>query len=255
MNKLKIGLVGITGLALILSALIVTMQPASAVVNITLVGARDTKHSFHGRWLTLIYNEVFQRIGITWAYDAYSSARASALSDSGQADGEINRVSGYGNGHPNLLRVDEPHFTTRLVAYAVKPGITLNGWKSLENKTYLIEYRRGTQIVRKGLPASVNPENVSTVITAEQGLKKLIVGRTDIYIDVESLITEVQMRIDKNRYDPSGLYNAGLLAEDTLHMYVHKNRADLIPKIESILKALKQEGLIEKYRTLALEQK
>lgn len=221
--------------------------------QLTLVGSRDTKESMHGRWLLLIYGELFQRIGLDWSYEAYSSARASVLSDSGEADGEINRVSGYNNTHPNLTRVNEPHFPTRLVAYAIQPGIILDGWSSLENSSYRVEYRRGTKIVRDGLTSIIAPTHLSTVVTAQQGLKKLISNRSDIYIDVEDLVIEVLLKLDNEKFDSSQVYNAGTMAEDSLHMFLHKNRATLIPKITQTLKDLKNEGLVELYRKSVMQ--
>ena len=208
----------------------------------------------HGRWLTSIYTELFQRIGVSWTYEAYSSARASSLSDSGIADGEINRVSGYNDIHPNLIRVDESHFPTKLAAFAVKPGIRLDGWQSLENTNYRVEYRRGTKIVRDGLAPIVDSSNLSTVVNTSQGLKKLISGRTDIYIDVESLVMEVLINLEHSTFDSSKVYNAGLIAEDTLHMFLHKDKAMLIPKINQTLKDMKSEGLVDLYRKSAMQQ-
>ena len=233
-------------LPLVLAISFLTPALVLSAEKLVLVGSKDTKESMHGRWLTLIYTEVFQRLGIDWSYEAYSSARASALSDSGEADGEINRVSGYNSVHPNLLRVGESHFPTRLVAYAVRPGIKIDSWSSLKDTSYRVEYRRGTKIVRDGLAPVVAPNNLSSVITVEQGLKKLLSDRTDIYIDVEDLVTEVLLRLDAEKFDPSRVYKAGLLAEDSLHMFLHKNKAHLIRAVNQTLREMKEEGLVDK---------
>ena len=203
----------------------------------------------------MIYTEVFQRLGYELEYKAYSSARASAMSDAGAVDGEINRVSGYQTAHPNLLRVEESHFPTKLVAFAVKPEINLKGWNSLKNTEYRVEYRRGTKIVKEGLTPNVAPRYLSTVATSEQGLKKLIMGRTDLYIDVEDLITEKLGNFDPIKFDSSSVYKAGIMAEDTLHVFLYKTKAALVPKISEVLKMMKDEGLIEQYKQIALEQK
>lgn len=244
------GIVCIFSLLMLLFAI----SESSSAEKLILVGAKDTKESFHGRWLTLIYNEVFQRMGLNWEYQAHSSARSSELSDSGIADGEINRVSGYNTTHPNLLRVEESHFPTRVVAYTTLSDIRLTGWNSLKNTHYNVEYRRGTKIVKDGLDNTVPQSNLSSVLTAQQGLKKLIAGRTDIYIDVESLIEDELFRLEQLKLDVSIVYNAGLMAEDSLHMFLHKSRADLIPAVSKILKSMKQENLIEQYREMALQQ-
>lgn len=236
---------------LIISIIVLASSIAPSVDKLILVGSKDTKESMHGRWLTLIYTEVFKRIGIEWSYEAYSSARASALSDSGEADGEINRVSGYNSTHPNLLRVEESHFPTRIVAYVVQPDITLKSWSSLQDTSYNVEYRRGTKIVRDGLTPVVPPEHLSSVNSTEQGLKKLLSNRTDVYIDVEDIVTEVLVSLDEKEFDTSRISQAGLLAEDSLHMFLHKNNAFLLPAVSQTLKELKDEGLVEQYRKKA----
>ncbi len=239
-------------LILLLIQLLAPIRPAYAAETIVLVGSRDTKESFHGRWLTLIYDEVFKRLGHKWVYEGYASPRASSMSDSGEVDGEINRVSHYGSGHPNVIRVEESHFPTALVAYAITPGIKLNSWEDLRNTDYYIEYRRGTKIVKDGLEGKVQKEYLSTITQSKQGLQRLMTGRTDIYIDVEDLVIEKLLGFDHSKYDTESVYKAGYLAKDHLHLYLHKKRASLVKKISRVLRELKQEGLIEEFKRMAL---
>ena len=77
--------------------------------KILLVGSDNTKNSFHGRYAELVYTEVFRRMGYSLVYVGYPAKRSSYMSDSGKAAGEIHRVFSYGEKHPNLIRVDEPH--------------------------------------------------------------------------------------------------------------------------------------------------
>ena len=233
---------------------VISTLPSLAAEKIILIGSQDTKNSFHGRWLSLIYTEVFRRLGYELRYDGYPSVRASRLSDAGKVDGEINRVSIYQASHPNMIRVDESHFPTTLAAYAIKPGITIDGWNSLKNTGYMVEYRRGTKVVEIGLTKVVHPEKLSTITTTEQGLKRLILGRTDVYVDVEDIVTEKLKQLNPVHFDPVLVYQAGVLEEETLHVFLHKKNAPLVPKISAVLKVMKEEGLVEKYKRSALEQ-
>jgi len=228
--------------------------PNQATQKIVLIGSNDTKNSFHGRWLSLIYTEVFLRLGYKLYYDGYPSARASRISDAGKVDGEINRVTSYQETHPNMIRVDESHFPTTLAAYAVKPGIAIDGWKGLENTDYIVGYRRGTKIVEVGLKTVVEPKNLLSVTSTKQGLKILIIGRMDIYVDVEDTVTEILGRLDPVKFDPSSVHNVGTMAKSNLHTYLHKKNAELVPKIAEVLKAMKKEGLIEQYKKYAMEK-
>lgn len=236
------------------SVLIISQVYCDASQTIVLSGSYDTKNSIHGRWLALIYTEVFHRLGYGFEYHGYPSALSSRMSDEGRVDGEINRVSVYQKAHPNVIRVDEPHFLTTLAAYAVKPGISVDGWESLKNTNFRVEYRQGTRIVEIGLTPVVKAKNLTTITKTEQGLKRLISGRIDLFIDVKAIVQENLDRLDPVRFDPSPVYLAGIMVQDTLHLYLHKKKADLVPKVNRILRTMKQQGLIEHYRQIAINK-
>jgi hypothetical protein len=156
--------------------------------------------------------------------------------------------------HPNLIRVEEVLYSTNFVAFAAKPGIDLHGWKSLQNTTYNVEYRRGVKLCESELPLVVAAEHLSDVTTAEQGLKKLIAGRTDLYVDVEFTIAEAMKGLNPDEFDVSALYQVGIMQEVDAYAYLHKKHAALVPKVVEVLQAMKQEGLFEHYFEIALEQ-
>lgn len=240
----------------VIAALIVAffLMPSKAADMMILVGTEDVKYSMRGKWLNLVFTEVFDRLGYKLQYDGYPAARASAMSDAGKVDGEISRVFEYQMGHPNLIRVDELLYSTNFVAFAVKPGIVLHGWKSLQNTTYRVDYRRGVKLSESELNLVVASEHLSNVTTAEQGLKKLIAGRTDLFVDVEFTIVEAIKVLDPDKFDVSTLYQAGIMQEVDAYAYLHKKHAALVPKVAEVLKALKQEGLFEYYFKIAFEQ-
>ncbi len=228
-------------------------MPGVAVEKIILVGSQDTKTSFHGRWLSLIYTEVFRRLGYELHYDGYPSLRASRMSDAGIVDGEINRVTSYQDTHPNMIRVNESHFPTTLAAYAVKPGIALDGWNSIKRTDYTVGYRRGTKIVELGLKSVVKPGQLFSLTTTDQGLKMLIIGRIDIYVDVQDTVTEILGRLDTSNFDSTSVYTAGIMSKSHLHVYMHRKNAALVPKIDLVLKTMKKEGLITHFKQKALQ--
>ncbi len=251
---LMVNLRAIFGICLV-SMFIVTITPMLCVAaeKIILVGSQDTKTSFHGKWLSLIYTEVFRRLGYELQYDGYPSLRASRMSDAGIVDGEINRVTSYQNTHPNMIRVNESHFPTTLAAYAVKPGIALDGWDSLKKKGYVVGYRRGTKIVELGLKSVVKPGQLFSLTTADQGLKMLIIGRIDIYVDVQDTVTEILGWLNTSKFDSTSVYTAGIMSKSNLHLYMHKKNAALVPKIDRVLKAMKKEGLITHFKQRAFQ--
>ncbi len=222
--------------------------------KIVLVSSQDTRNSFYGRWLFLIYTEVFRRLGYDFQYDGYPGARAPVLAESGDVDGEIHRSADYAKVTINLIRVEESHFTASYGAYAVKPGIILNGWHSLKNTNYRVEYRRGSKQPETALTAIIQPENLSNIATTEQGLKKLLTGRTDIYVDTTFLVSETISRLNSASFPAHEVYQAGIMENVNGYVYMHKKRAVLVPKIAKVLNEMKKEGIIEHYKMIALKK-
>jgi hypothetical protein len=83
------------------------------------------------------------------------------------------------------------------------------------------------------------------------GLKKIIFGRTDIFIEQELVIAEALRNLEKSEYDLSSVYQAGIMWTGASHVYLHKRHTALLPKIAEVLRAMKQEGLVERYREVA----
>jgi hypothetical protein len=246
----------VVSLWMIVALLVVALpSPSVAAEKIVLVGSEDTKTSFTGRWLNLIYTEVFRRLGYEFHYEGYPNERANVMAEDGDVDGEIQRAASYEKITKNLLKVEEPSFSVIVAAYAVTPGIVLHGWESLKETTYVVEYRRGSKVAENALPAVVTPENLSVISTVEQGLKKLIAGRTDIFIEQELVVAETLKTLDPEEFAPSSVYQAGIMWTGASHVYLHKRHAALLPKIAEVLKAMKQEGVIEHYKDIAQNAK
>lgn len=220
--------------------------------KIVLVSSQDTRDSFYGRWLSLIYTEAFRRLGYDFQYDSYPGARAPIMAENGDADGEIHRAADYSAITKNLIRVEEPSFSASYGAYAVRPGINLNGWGSLKHTDYKVEYRRGAKLPEAALTEIVKPENLTVITTTEQGLKKLISGRTDIYVDTVYVVIETQRRLKSTDFAASKVYQAGIMVKVNSYVYMHKKHSALVPKIAKVLREMKQEGLIEHYKKIAL---
>ena len=238
---------------LIIVALFVVSISYSTVAayKIVLVGSEDTKASSTGRWLNLIYTEVFRRLGYDFEYKSYPNERANIMAESGIVDGEIQRAANYEKVAKNLLKVEEPSFSVNVAAYAVSPGIVLDGWESLKNTNYIVGYRRGSKVAQNALPAVVKPEKISTTTTVEQGLIKLILGRIDIYIEQDSVVAETLKKFDKDKFDPSSVYQVGIMWTGESHVYLHKKNVVLLQEIVEVLKSMKQEGKVEHYRKIA----
>lgn len=82
-------------------------------------------------------------------------------------------------------------------------------------------------------------------------MKRLIAGRTDIFIEQEYIVDETLGELDKDKFAPSSVYQAGIMWMGSNYLFLHKKHASLLPKIAEVLKAMKQEALIERNKDIA----
>ncbi len=239
-----------SSLALLTLLLCGAQALAAPARTIVLVGTTGTRQSVHGPWLELIYREAFRRLGYGFSYQAYPSMRASAMADAGQVDGEIHRVHDYAGEHPHLIRVEQAHFAMRFAAYAARPLPLADGWDSLRNSPYRIEYHAGTAYTTARLSGVVPARQLSSVASVRLGLRKLERGRTDIFIDVADVI-DAQLASAEFRSAAAPIRRIARMEDVNGYAYLHSKNQALAGPLAATLAAMKKEGLIEVYRRQA----
>lgn len=203
--------------------------------------------SYAVRWASMIYREAFRRLGIPLQFEHYTLARRTALVEEGVADGEVSRVYGYGNNRPNLVRVEESLIDLTFSLYTANPSLRLERLEDLRASNYLVEYRRGIMICETTLKPAVPAERVSDVSTQEQGLKKLVAGRTDLYCDLDLYVRQ-ELQSPKFKGVNTVRKVIGVGNAVPTYPYLNKKHAELAPRLAAVLKQMKAEGLIEAYR-------
>jgi polar amino acid transport system substrate-binding protein len=232
---------------------LVTLNPARAATGkpvIVLVGASDVRHSMLGTWLELTYREAFRRLGYDFNYVDAPAKRATAMAEHGEVDGEIHRIGAYGKDHPDLVRVEESHFAGVFAAYASRPLALANGWDSLKNTSYRVEYRMGALKTEQELPPRVDAARLSAVNQTVLGLRKLIAGRTDIYIDGE---LPVDAALKSAEFLGAPIQKVAVMEQLNAHAFLHARHRALAGRLSATLAQMKREGLIVKYRQAAMD--
>jgi hypothetical protein len=202
------------------------------------------------RWFLKLYTEALNRMGITLRYRIMPPKRASTYTDQGILDGELSRVYDYNTKHPNLIRVEEHHLLSVFSAFAIDPTITLKGWESLNDTNYKVEYRRGIKKSADNLKSRIPPERRSEISSISDGVGKLLIGRSDIFIDSEDgvfdyLKTAEFQRMSQDRGVMVG--KVGVMETVTSHFWLHKKHRELAPQLSRILGDMKKEGLFDLY--------
>ena len=204
-----------------------------------------------GKWLNLIYTEAFSRLGMEFECILYPSKRASMMADVGEVDGEPARASHYTTDHPNLIKLGEPVVSVNFSAFATDFTIRLDGWESLRETRHRVEYMRGIKTCEEELSDVVKPDKLSVVNEFRQGLKKLAAVRIDIFVHLEP---DVMATLRTEEFKDMKIQKVGVMEQQIAYPYLHKDHQDLVPKLEAVLKEMREEGLIEQYRAIAYEE-
>ena len=244
-------------LVILAASFIMTTNLASAQNNfpskLTFVYVRPID-SPRTQWHILIYTEALKRMGIKFKFKDVPARRASIYSNNKQVDGELGRVSTYNENWSNMIQIAEHNLHGKFIAYSTDPTISLNGWESLRNTHLRVEHLRGVKEPETRLSQVVPAKQLSSVNSIEQAVKKLFLERTDIIVGNEGTVaTYLNSQMFQHTKQEIGqgktIYEVGTMAEFYGHAWLHKDHADLAPKIAVILKEMKKEGLFEMYRT------
>lgn len=212
-----------------------------------MLGIDSDETQFSGKWLRRIYREAFRRLGTPVAFSHQPSRRIMALMDEGALDGDVLRVQAYAQAHPNQLRVEEPVMVVTFSLYTADPSLRLPRLEDMTGSNLLGEYRRGVAICENTLKRFLPPASVSDVTTADQGIKKLLSRRTDVFCDNDvSILTELLTPTFKDAKGVRRLVDIG--SPLALYPYLHQRHAAMAPRFAAVLKGMKAEGLIERYR-------
>ncbi|BBO78759.1 hypothetical protein DSCW_61760 [Desulfosarcina widdelii] len=217
------------------------------IVMATIQGPTD----YYGKWGELIYTEAFRRLNVNLVIKVYPLERANLMVSRKQVDGDIGRSLAFYESYPHLIQVQEFPFSMKLSAFAVDPAIRIDGWESLRKTPYRVEYLLGSKLLPKKLAPLVDPEKLSSVTHWVQGLKKLMAGRTDIFLEAEGIVLYY---LENDAYfKDAPIRIAGVLLESPVHAYLQPEHAELALHLSGVLKEMKAEGIIEKFQQEAIE--
>lgn len=234
-------------IALVGWALPAAVCAESPVVGAPIVLAADGDASTYGsRWVRLIYDEAFRRLGVPFQLEHFTLARRAALAEAGRIDGETSRIYSYGDSHPHLVRVEESLIDLGFALYTANPALRLARIEELRSTGYLVEYRRGIKICEDNLRPLIAAERLSDVPTTEQGLKKLAFRRTDLYCDIDAYVLQELQSPEFKGAEVRKVVSIGNAVPT--YPYLNKKHAALAPRLAAVLKQMKAEGLIEVYR-------
>ena len=223
-------------------------EAADAHPKLLLGLTNETYPSLQGIWVRLIYGDAFARLGYRIEVRPYPAKRLTAMVESGELDGELHRATSYLQEHPTLVRVEQSHFHTSFAAYAISDLPVKGGWNSLLNTNYRVEYRAGVHRPEIELKKVIRPERLSSVSGSVLGLRKLLAGRTDIFIDHENPISAL---LASQEFRSSPIRRIALMEDVAGHVFLNARHRELASALAVVLTAMKNDGSVERYRRQA----
>lgn len=200
--------------------------------------------SYAALWAGLVYAEAFRRMNIPLEMADYTLARRSVLIEEGAIDGEGSRILAYADAHPELVRVDEVLIDFTFSVYAANPKLSARRLEDLPADA-IVEYRRGVLMCENTLKKAIPAERLSNITSTEQGVKKLLAGRTDAYCDIDLYVSEaLHLEELKEAGTVRKLFD---IAAVPTYPYLAKKHAALAPRLAAALKQMKAEGLLDAY--------
>ncbi|PKG82062.1 hypothetical protein CXF85_14195 [Colwellia sp. 75C3] len=197
------------------------------------------------KFYALLYTEAFSRLGIEFNYTICPLKRCSYMSNLGQVDGEPQRIYNYHESYPNLIRVEEPIMRTQVAIYSLSELKRYDSWDSLSGLLERIDYVRGAKNTQLQLEHRVNGSQLSTVTTTYQGIMKLKLRRTDLFIDLKS---RVDALLSTEKLKGVDIKQVGILDEHNSYPFINKKHTSLAPKLADVLFQLKSEGVYDRLK-------
>lgn len=131
-----------------------------------------------------------------------------------------------------------------MAAFTRLPGLKIANWDSLKGTPYKVTYRSGYITFKAQLEQVLPLQQISSVVDSQTGLQNVALGQTDIFVDLEEFGQRQLAKLHKRYRD---VYNAGLVQDTPVYIYLHKRHAALAPRLADVLSKMKSNGAIARH--------
>jgi polar amino acid transport system substrate-binding protein len=214
------------------------LLPRAAFALTLTFGASDVDRVV-GRVTIEVVTQAYAQLGIDVRFERYPTKRRILAAEQGELDGlsatfdpSIYNPQGK---ESKLIQLPTSIGSEDFVVFTKLKKIAVNGYASLN--PFVIGYVDGVRINEqrfKDMHTDVAPNQESL-------FRKLEAGRTDVAVDTRSgICTARRLKLmDIVTLEPA-------LETQNFYHYVHKRHRDLVPKLETVLQKMKQDGSIKK---------
>ena len=189
-----------------------------------------------------VLKEAYAELGIDLVIRNVPAKRALFESNSGQVDGEINRIEGIEAQYSNLIRITVPVNFVDIALFSKRDDLIVSGWESLQS--YSIGVVAGILVVEQKTK-HLKPQSVYSF---DQLVKMLDAGRFDIGI---TTFLSGGRSLSQLNYPEVKVFNPSLERVPLYH-YLHKKHSNLVPHLTRVLGNMRENGRIQIIRDQAL---
>jgi len=185
-----------------------------------------------------VIENIYNSLGLKINVIPLPPARAKESNLDKSIDGEIARITPYGNDKPSLIRIEPSYYYLESAAYCLKDS-TLKITSAKDLHGLKVATIRG---VAHSNEATANLKYVYKVSSAMQLFEFLKHDRAEVVID-----TEINGRriLQQDKYLPF-VKNCGVFARFGLYNYINDNRQEVSHRVSSKIEELQKSGELEK---------
>ena len=191
-----------------------------------------------------VLKEAYAKLGIDIEMRELPGERALRTSNSGEVDGEVFRIANVQKKYKNLIPVPTSINILQGIVFVKDKKFKVDGWTSLK------PYKIGTQIGIKFVERGTKGMRRTMVQTNEQLFKMLSANRIDIAVVAH---TNGLKTLKKTGIKGVKALKPAVQTYPLYH-YLHKKNAQLIPKLDLVLKKMQQQGRIDEIRELVINE-
>lgn len=225
-------------------------EPAEAPL---VLGTPRPPGNYAGEFFRRGYQALFQRLNLPMEIRTLPTARLTVELNNGQLDGDLGRPWGFAETQNQLLRVDEPMAEIVFGLWTLDPKRGLQSLDQLTDHPETVTYTRGVVECEVALRRVLPDTYVMAVSTTASALAMLHAGRNALHCGVDmALLSDAGSPEMAGKPVPRLLWRIG--KPQTLHLYLHRRHAALLPRINATLKAMKADGELERLRQQTLRE-
>jgi len=231
-------------LCLLMVEFVFAAEPEKAIVlGVTAPALKSSQVQFAKR----VYSDIFEELSYKLKIEVLPSIRLAMQTKSGAIDGELIRMSDYGNTHQHLTRVDEPIFEFIVAIYSNDKHLNVVSWGGLKGLN--VGYRRGVKVVENELAKVLKESGLVQFTDVPRALRMLSLKRLDAYVGVESLTDNYLLRQPEKIV--SKIFKVLKPKEDSAHLFLGEKFSFLAPEISTALKNIKRSGRYDEIKKQA----